>query len=537
MGEKDRQMAEKEIGGKAGAAPKAGGAGAPGPKREFSGGAVQWMWLWMEAQVSRLTTPAYNPFYFLGAIGVFFLWVILVSGIYLFLFYSISVKGAWLSVQNLTVNQWYLGGVMRSLHRYASDGLVLVMLLHAIRCYMLDRHAHWRWVAWVSGIGIAWVIVTAGIFGYWMVWDQRAQLIATLSAHMLENVPIFGIPLSLNFARAEHLTDQFFYIILFIHFSSIFFLFILMLVHIVRITRAVINPPRALAYAVMAVLFAASFIKPATSAPPAELGRLVEAVPFDWFYMFIYPLLGYMSAHQLWAFIVAATLIAAAVPWLTRSRSGPAVRLTLENCTGCELCMEDCPYQAVYMRKRTDGMPYPLEAVIVPERCASCGICMGSCDYKALDLPDMTEADVKARIRDLSKELKESGEGPGVLVFACAKSAKIEHADGGRLKGRAWAGVVTLPCIGMLQPSMLSIPFEKSIGLDGVFVSSCRKGDCQYRKGDEWFTGRLHGYRPPLVRKSIDRSRVRTVYLSSAESGEFLRGLDEFRSSLADRRK
>lgn len=535
MGEKDREMDEKEMTGGA----EAPESGAPGAKREFSGGALQRLWLRMEARVSRLTTPAYNPFYYLGALGIFFLWVILVSGVYLFLFYSISVKGAWLSVQDLTVNQWYLGGVMRSLHRYASDALVLVMLLHAVRCYMLDRYAHWRWVAWVSGIGIAWVIVAAGIFGYWMVWDQRAQLIATLSAHMLENIPIFGIPLSLNFARAEHLTDQFFYIILFIHFSSIFFLFILLLVHIVRVTRAVINPPRVLAYAVMAALFAVSFIRPATSAPQAELGRLVEAVPFDWFYMFIYPLLGYMSAHQLWGFLVAATLIAAAMPWLTRSRRGPAVRLTLENCTGCELCMEDCPYQAIYMRKRTDGMPYPLEAVIVPKRCASCGICMGSCDYNALDLPDMTEADVKARIRALSKELKEEGEGPGVLVFACAKGARLDGFTGpdGRLKGREWAGVVSLPCIGMLQPSMLSIPFEKSIGLDGVFVSSCRQGDCQYRKGDEWFTGRLHGYRPPLVRKSIDRSRIRTVYLSSAEEGEFFKLLDEFRSSLADRRE
>ncbi|MBE7414274.1 MAG: hypothetical protein HS130_03190 [Deltaproteobacteria bacterium] len=141
-------MDEKEIAKGA----EASESGAPGAKREFSGGALQRLWLRMEARVSRLTTPAYNPFYYLGALGIFFLWVILVSGVYLFLFYSISVKGAWLSVQDLTVNQWYLGGVMRSLHRYASDALVLVMLLHAVRCYMLDRYAHWRWVAWSAGL-------------------------------------------------------------------------------------------------------------------------------------------------------------------------------------------------------------------------------------------------------------------------------------------------------------------------------------------------------------------------------------------------
>jgi len=99
-------------------------------KREFGKpGPLESLWLWIEMLVNRVTTPAYNPFYFLGAISIFFLWVILVSGVYLFLFYGISARGAYQSVQELTVNQWYLGGVMRSMHRYASDGLVISMLL------------------------------------------------------------------------------------------------------------------------------------------------------------------------------------------------------------------------------------------------------------------------------------------------------------------------------------------------------------------------------------------------------------------------
>ena len=496
------------------------------------------LWLRVEALVNGITGAEYNPFHYLGALGIFFLWVILISGIYLFLFYSISAKGAYLSVQNLTVNQWYLGGVMRSLHRYASDALVLVMGLHALRCYMLDRYGHWRWLAWVSGLGIAWAVIAGGIFGYWMVWDERAKLIATLSAHMLENIPIFGLPLSLNFARVVNLTDQLFYIILFIHFSTIFFIFVLILVHLARVTMAVINPPRALAYAIMIALLALSFIKPAVSAPPAEVKRLAESVPFDWFYMFIFPLLKFMSAKELWAFTAAVTLSLAVVPWLARTKRKPPVELMLPNCTGCELCMEDCPYQAVSMRKRTDGLAYPLEAIIYPARCASCGICMGSCDYKALNLPDITEDYVKAEIRRLSAELKGTEGAAKVVVFACAKGAWLDGlVKDGRLEGYAWARVISLPCIGMLQPSMMTIPFEKSLAIDGIFVASCPKGDCHYRKGDEWFTGRLLGYRPPVLRKSLDRDRIRTVYLSAVERKEFFRELDEFRKGLSERKR
>ncbi len=496
-------------------------------------GTLQRLWLVIERLVNGFTTSAYNPFYYLGAITIFFLWIILVTGIYLFLFYDISARGAYLSVQSLTINQWYLGGIMRSMHRYASDALVIAMILHAARCWFLDRYKFWRWLPWVSGVAIAWIIWIGGIFGYWMVWDETAKLVATLSAHLLENIPIFGLPLSLNFVRIESLTDQLFYIVLFMHFSSIFFVFILVLIHIMRITKSIINPPRIIAYGIVFLLLLFSLLKPALSGPPAALKALSGPVPFDWLYLFVFPLLNFASAHAVWVFIIAATLIVAAVPWLTRERRKPPVEITLENCTGCELCVEDCPYQALMMRPRTDKMPYPLEAVVIPNRCASCGICVGACDYKALNLPDLTEDAVKKEVKRLSEELARS-EGKKVFVFSCAKGAWLDKAGpDGRLKGYDWARVVKLPCIGMLQPSMLSIPFEA--GVDGVYVSSCRHGDCDYRRGDEWLAGRLAGYRPPVVKRAVDRTRVRVGLLSAAEGSKILTDLESFKEALKPR--
>lgn len=502
--------------------------------REFEqAGPLGRLWLNIEKMFNAVATPQFNPFYYLGAISIFFLWIILISGIYLFLFYGISAKGAYLSVQNITNNQWYLGGVMRSMHRYASDGLIITMILHALRCFVLDRYKHWRWVAWVSGVGMAWVIWIGGIFGYWMVWDEKAKLVALLSSNLLEHLPIFGLPLSLNFARIENLTDQLFYIILFIHFSSIFFLFILILIHISRITKAVINPPKTVAYGLLIALAVFSAIKPAISAAPAELKTLPQAVPFDWFYMFIFPLLKHLSAYETWGFIVAVSLIVSAVPWLTRAKRKPPVQVTLENCTGCELCMEDCPYLAIQMRKRTDGMPYPVEAVVNAKKCASCGICVGACDYKALNLPDITEDALKTKVKGYIAELKQSADaGPKVIVFACAKGAWVDREidKDGRLGGYDWARVITLPCIGMLQPSMLSMPLDR--GLDGVYIASCKQGDCHYRKGNEWLGGRLSGHRPPVVKKSLDRSKVKFSMLTAVEKREFLTGLEEFHKAL-----
>ncbi|MBI5561618.1 MAG: hydrogenase iron-sulfur subunit [Deltaproteobacteria bacterium] len=521
-----------------------------GGRRWKTPGALHSAWLRLERALNGATTSAYNPFYYLGAIGIFFLWVIMGTGVYIFLFYDITARGAYDSVQYLTVNQWYFGGVMRSLHRYASDGLVIVMFMHAARCFMLDRYKHYRWLAWVTGVVIMWAIVAGGIFGYWMVWDERARVAASLAAKMIENLPIFGLPLSLNFARVENLTDQLFYIVLFIHFSSMFFLFILLLVHLARTTKSIINPPRLVVYGLAFALIALSFIKPATSGPPADLKTLPASVSFDWFFMFIFPALKDLSPRGLWGFIVVITGVIGIVPWLTREKRKPAVSLTLPNCTGCELCLLDCPYSAIQMRPRTDRLPYPVEPVISAARCASCGLCVGACDYSALNLPDLPEAPVKADIKRLSAELKAApggaapggaapgGAAPGgakVMVFACAKGAWIGNnaPASNELKGMPWARVVALPCIGMLQPSMLAIPFEE--GVDGVYVAGCREGDCHYRRGNVWFTGRLAGARPPVVKRSIDRARVKTVWLSAAEAGQFASELKAFQSGLKRR--
>jgi hypothetical protein len=45
-----------------------------------------------------------------------------------------------------------------------------------------------------------------GTFGYWMVWDEKAKLVASL-ARLIESLPIFGLP-ELNFVRLENLTTS-----------------------------------------------------------------------------------------------------------------------------------------------------------------------------------------------------------------------------------------------------------------------------------------------------------------------------------------
>ena len=112
-------------------------------------------------------TPAHNPFHHFGALGWFFYWIVVVSGIYLYIFFDTGITQAYASVEYLTREQWYAGGVMRSLHRYASDGMVLMMALHIVREFSLDRYRGPRWFTWVTGAPIVWLVLVCGITGYW----------------------------------------------------------------------------------------------------------------------------------------------------------------------------------------------------------------------------------------------------------------------------------------------------------------------------------------------------------------------------------
>jgi quinol-cytochrome oxidoreductase complex cytochrome b subunit len=102
-------------------------------------------------------------------LGWFFYWIVIVSGIYVYVFFDTGVTQAYQSVEHMTHAQWYAGGIMRSLHRYASDALVIVMMAHLVREFAMDRYRGKRWFAWLTGIPLLWLVYGCGISGYWLV--------------------------------------------------------------------------------------------------------------------------------------------------------------------------------------------------------------------------------------------------------------------------------------------------------------------------------------------------------------------------------
>ena len=158
-----------------------------------------------------------NPLYYLGALSTWMLWIVVASGLYLYVFFDTGINEAYASVERLTNGQRYLGGILRSLHRYASDGMVLTMLLHLTRHFVFDRYRGFRWFSWLSGVMLLWMVYVAGINGYMLPADRLAQFVTIASAEWLDWLPVFQGLLVRNFIFAENFSDRLFSLLSFIH--------------------------------------------------------------------------------------------------------------------------------------------------------------------------------------------------------------------------------------------------------------------------------------------------------------------------------
>jgi len=479
-------------------------------------------------------TPAWNPMQQLGALGWFFYWIVIVSGIYLYIFFDTGITQAYHSVEYLTHEQWYAGGIMRSLHRYASDALVVVVFLHLLREYVLDRFRGPRWFAWVSGMVLLWLLYVSGISGYWVVWDKLAQYVAIATTEWFDSLRIFGKPIARNFLNEASLSGRFFTLLIFIHIAAPLMLLFGMWLHIQRHMHPKVTPPRGLAAGCLVTLFILSLWFPALSQGPADLDKVPGIISLDWFYLFIYPLLDKYSGAIIWAAVAGGTLLLSLLPWLPARRQSEVAVVHLDNCNGCARCVADCPYSAITMVPRTDGLPFEQQAAVNPVLCLSCGICSGACPSASpfrrrtalipgVELPAFPIQAVKDMVLSKTQDLAGNNR---VLIFNCEHGLDLTSAP---VKNIAQ---ITLPCIGMLPPAMIDFTISRKYA-DGVFIAGCREHDCNYRLGNEWMQQRLARKRDPYLRERVPAERLAQCWAGVSGYKQGLSELSRFQEQLA----
>lgn len=469
----------------------------------------------------RAFAPANNPWRHLGPLAFLCLALSVFSGVIAYALYDTSVDGAYASGRRLQLDPWLLGRLLRGMHRYTADAFVLLTLLHLIREAVRGHYRGFRWFSWVSGVPLVWLLWIAGISGFWLLWDERALFSANATAEWLQVLPLSSDQLTRNFLTPSALTDRFFSLVVFIHIGVPLLLLAGVWVHIQRVSNVRIWPPRSLSINTTVLFTVLSLWIPAESLGPAQTGQLAAHLSLDWFYMLLHPAVDWLSAEAVWWLSLGISVLLIALPFWPRrapppttapvSKPQPAV-VDLRNCNGCARCVADCPFGAVVMVPRTDGLHHRQQASVIPDMCAACGICVGSCPsstpfrrlediVSGIELPHKTVAQLRQQLQQRLAALTAPNR---IMLFSCGQAADWDALVD------ASTAVLPLECAGMLPPSF--IEYALRWGADGVVITGCREGDCEFRLGDRWVQDRLTGAREPRLRAAAPRERIAVVW-------------------------
>jgi len=281
------------------------------------------------------------------------------------------------------------------------------------------------------------------------------------------------------------------------------------------------------------MLLVLSFIKPAVSQAPADLSIVPTIIDLDWFYLAAYPLFDKIPGLVMWAIAGGATLFLLLLPWLPPRRREAVPVVDLDNCNGCGRCVEDCPFTAVILQRRTDETAFSEEAVVKPDLCTSCGICVGACPtatpfrrtselVPGIDLPDQGMQALRDQVIEAASRL--TGDAR-VIVFGCKNGPDLQRLESPTV------ATLELQCIGMLPPSFIDFLITRH-HVDGIFLTGCNMGDCHNRLGNEWAEQRLGGERDPYLRERVPRDRIGKFWAGLTHNNRLAQELAAFQDKL-----
>ncbi len=127
----------------------------------------------------------------LGGLAILLLMVLIVTGVMLMFVYTPDPDHAYQDMLNLQTNVWF-GQLIRNLHHWSGNAMVIVALLHMLRVFFTGAHGRPREFNWILGVSLFLLTVVANFTGYLLPWDQLAYWAVTVGISLLQYVPLVG---------------------------------------------------------------------------------------------------------------------------------------------------------------------------------------------------------------------------------------------------------------------------------------------------------------------------------------------------------
>jgi quinol-cytochrome oxidoreductase complex cytochrome b subunit len=137
-----------------------------------------------------------NPLYCLGGTAFLCFIILVITGIFLAMYYKPTPVEAYKSVETIMTTV-PMGSLVRSVHHWAANTMIAAVMLHMIRIYFMGAYKKPRELNWVVGIFLLLTVTTFGFSGYLLPWDQLSFWATKIGTGIAGSMPIIGGYISL----------------------------------------------------------------------------------------------------------------------------------------------------------------------------------------------------------------------------------------------------------------------------------------------------------------------------------------------------
>lgn len=139
----------------------------------------------------RQLPPKLNYSYCLGGVAFTLFLLSACTGFLLSVYYVPSETEAYQSIIKIN-NEVYLGWLVRGMHKWSANLLIVFIILHAVRAFLSGAYRPPRELNWVAGSMTFIFAMASGFTGYLLPWDQKAYWATVVGTSMAGTVPFIG---------------------------------------------------------------------------------------------------------------------------------------------------------------------------------------------------------------------------------------------------------------------------------------------------------------------------------------------------------
>ncbi|HQX52765.1 MAG TPA: cytochrome b N-terminal domain-containing protein [Planctomycetaceae bacterium] len=129
--------------------------------------------------------------YVWGSTLVFTFVLQMITGFMLWTAYSPSTRTAWESVYYIQ-HEMYLGDIIRGLHHYAAQAMVVLMAIHLIQVIVDGAYKAPREMNFWLGIVLMMIVLGLSLTGYLLPWDQKGYYATQVTTNIMSVTPGVG---------------------------------------------------------------------------------------------------------------------------------------------------------------------------------------------------------------------------------------------------------------------------------------------------------------------------------------------------------